>query len=341
MGRKSVSNEKRILIAELLKQKFTQCEIASRAKVSRSLVQNISKKLKKDEHLGNRKGQGRKKITTEGEDRQLTRICKKNRRFSSRELASEWSDTIQKSVTPRTTRRRLFNSGLKSYTAKRKPFRNKRQLKIRKNWCLKYRAWSQNQWQNVVFSDESHFEVINRKNRAFVRRLPHEKNLPFNFQNRLKGGGGVISVWGCFSSAGPGCLLFYDGRLNAMRYVDTISGTLPDYLREKFSNNEYFFQQDNAPCHKARFTTNWFSEQNIPLLDWPPTSPDLNPIENIWSEIDRKLQKIPIGSKTVLQNSILDIWNNIDPTYCKKLIDSMPNRITKVLKVKGGSIHSY
>ena len=41
------------------------------------------------------------------------------------------------------------------------------------------------------------------------------------------------------------------------------------------------FQQDNASIHKAGITKTWFEENAISLLDWPPHSPDLNPIEHI------------------------------------------------------------
>ena len=39
---------------------------------------------------------------------------------------------------------------------------------------------------------------------------------------------------------------------------------------------------DNAPIHTARIIENWLLEQGIEIMDWPPYSPDLNPIENLW-----------------------------------------------------------
>ena len=56
----------------------------------------------------------------------------------------------------------------------------------------------------------------------------------FNFQTRMQGGGGSVSMWGCFTTSGPGPLVFYDGRLNASRYINVISNTLLPFIAANF-----------------------------------------------------------------------------------------------------------
>ena len=51
------------------------------------------------------------------------------------------------------------------------------------------------------------------------------------------------------------------------------------------------FQQASAPCHKAKMITNCLKKMKITVLDWPGNSPDLNPIENLWSMVEKLPEK--------------------------------------------------
>lgn len=343
MGRKAVSQEKRIEIAALLKVCRSKAEVARRAVVSRCVVQNIAKKIANRESLGNRKGQGRHRVSTPAGDRQLKRLSYQQRTKSSRRLAPEWSSLIGRPVSARTVRRRLYSQGIKSYVAMRRPFRTRAQVKKRLNWCNKMLLWSISQWSQIVWSDESHFELINRKNRIYIRRRHCEENFDFNFQPRIQAGGGHVSVWGCMTANGPGPICFYEGRLNAPAYINIIKDHLPLCLITKFGRNhcDWYYQQDNAPCHRATRTINWLKKKKIKLLEWPPSSPDLNPIESLWSVVDRELEKLTITSTGQLKEAIEKTWKNLDVNLCKRLVESMPNRVAQVLKSRGKSCCKY
>jgi len=88
----------------------------------------------------------------------------------------------------------------------------------------------------------------------------------------------------------------------------------------------------------AHETKRWLSEHRIKVLDWPAYSPDLNPIEHLWNEMDHRLRKLPgnISNKDDLWNKIQQVWNEVDIEFCLKLIDTMPQRIADVLKASGG-----
>jgi hypothetical protein len=92
--------------------------------------------------------------------------------------------------------------------------------------------WTKEQWAKVIWSDESHFQLINRSTRTFVRRTSKEKDQWFSFRPRIQGGGGEVSVWACFTATGPGPILAYHGRLNSAAYVNLIGSALPQFLAD-------------------------------------------------------------------------------------------------------------
>lgn len=88
--------------------------------------------------------------------------------------------------------------------------------------------------------------------------------------------------------------------------------------------------------HRMYIVKQKIRDLKLNLLNWAPKSPDLNPIEMLWSIIDKKLAATPIYSKTALQQRLNEEWNNIDQDLCVRLIQSMPERVRKCLKAKGG-----
>ena len=82
------------------------------------------------------------------------------------------------------------------------------------------------------------------------------------------------------------------------------------------------FQQDNAPCHKAKSVTEWFEHNNIKILHWPGRSPDLKPIEDVWTVLERKLTKEVVTSAEDLREILKESFNGLTVEYCRKLYNS-------------------
>ncbi|GFV64022.1 putative transposase like protein [Trichonephila clavipes] len=89
----------------------------------------------------------------------------------------------------------------------------------------------------------------------------------------------------------------------------------------------------------ARPIKAFLAEQNIPLLDWPGNSPDMNPIENIWELMKREVAKDVIANKTQLLERIIHVCNHHPQMQetVQSSIDSMPRRIEALIAAKGGS----
>ncbi len=79
-------------------------------------------------------------------------------------------------------------------------------------------------------------------------------------------------------------------------------------------------------------------EEDIPILEWPAYSPDVNPIENVWGFIQSKLRGLEMKNKDDLWNNVTKYWTECYMEHSKKLSDSLPTRIRALIKAKGGHL---
>ncbi len=147
-------------------------------------------------------------------------------------------------------------------------------------------------------------------------------------------------VWGIFSWHTLDPLVPIEHRLNATAYLSIVAEHVYLFMTTVYPSSDDYFQQDNAPCHKAQITSDWFLEHDneLSLLKWLPQSPDLNPIEHLWDVVKREIHIKDMQPTNLqqLRDAIISIWNKISEKCFQRLVESMPRRIKAVLKVKGG-----
>ncbi len=147
--------------------------------------------------------------------------------------------------------------------------------------------------------------------------------------------GGGVMVWGIFSWHTLGPLVPIEHHLNATAYLSIVSDHIHPFMTTVYSSSDGFFQQDNAPCHKAQIISDWFleHENEFTLLKWPPQSPDLNPIEHLWDVVKREI--CIMTNLQQLSDAIMSIWTKISEECFQRLIESMLKRIKAILQAKG------
>lgn len=153
----SVPERSQIIL--LHRQGVSLKNIAKQMKRSRCAVRHTIQRFQESGTYVNRSKSGRKRITTAREDRYLERLALRDRRKSSKDLATDLWQQQNISVSTRTIRRRLVEVNLHGRKARRKPLLNERHKKARLLWAKNHQDWTPEQWAKVIWSDESNIEV--------------------------------------------------------------------------------------------------------------------------------------------------------------------------------------
>lgn len=339
MGKKAVTEDIKNQIIGLHLAKESARSIGRKLKISHTCAANTINKYKNRGCIKDKKRSGRPTKTTYHEDRMLYRLARSKPTASLTHLTREINSSTKLPISRSTVSKRLIARRLCSFKAAEKPRLSLKDKQVRLKFCHKILEMSQYELDRIIFSDESNFQVVNRKTKVLVRRFPSEKYEDRMLVPRLQGGGGSVGIWGCITSAGPGLYTIYTGRLDHKRYINILENTLiPTGHLYYGLDMDWKFQQDNAPCHKARAVNEYFENSNISVIVWPPRSPDLNPIENVWAWIDRKLTENPVHSINALKTRLGEIYDTISAEYCRKLYDSIQVRAAICIKNKGGHI---
>ena len=124
-------------------------------------------------------------------------------------------------------------------------------------------------------------------------------------------------------------------------YTDLLEDVSIPFLDDNMDENA-IFQQDNASIHISTHTKSWFKAHNINVLDWQACSPDLNPIENLWGILARRVYADgrQFENTEALKQEIINEWGKIDQDTLKILIYSISDHIF-TLATKNGSSTKY
>jgi hypothetical protein len=254
---------------------------------------------------------------------------------TAKELKQEipgWGD-----ISVRTIQRVLLQRlGLPARRAAQKPLLTPAMVKKRLAFCKKHMSWTEEDWEQVVFSDEAIFRIINPRPQT-VRRSRHMSRYLQKYTRKTVRYSAGVMIWACFSGKGGWGSIYFlppNTTMNADRYRTVLETKLFPWVARL---NCKSFLQDGAPCHKAKKVTELLARQSFSVMDWPGNSPDLNPIENLWSIMKARLK----GNKSItslpkLMSAIRRMWTfDIDDDLLRSLARSMPSRLRSCLRNNG------
>lgn len=146
-------------------------------------------------------------------------------------------------------------------------------------------------------------------------------------------------VWGCFSYDGVGELVKINGIMQKEHYHEILQrSAIPSGIA--LIGYGFTFQQDNDPKHTFRLCKSYLeskeSEGVIEVMEWPPQSPDVNPIELLWEELDRQARMMCPTSEKTMFDCLKEAWNNLTMEKLRKLIERMTRICAAIIRARGG-----
>ena len=195
-------------------------------------------------------------------------------------------------VSGQTIRNILKRAGLKNYVKVKKPRLNRVQIKKRLIFARVHREHTLDYWKNVMFTDESKFNLYGPDGNKRVWRRPGSTLQDHHIRKVIKFGGGNMMVWGAICHNGVGKLVFVNGKMDSEQYQSILRvGYDTSINMHGIDGSNLIFQQDNDPKHTSKSTRSWMDMNGFNVLEWPSNSPDMNPIEHVWNDVDMRVRK--------------------------------------------------
>jgi transposase len=191
--------------------------------------------------------------------------------------------------------------------------------------------------REVIISDESRFGLYDDSRCMWVQRGVYTER---TFRPTPKHDSSIM-VWGAIGWNYKSKLIIVEGTLNAARYQQMLrSNRVIPGIKQLFRGRPgtVFFQQDGAPAHRAKTTVKWLTRLVKIILNWPPNSPDLSVIENVWGILKHRVAARRPQNVAELTRYVLEEWENLDQRIINDLIESMNQRFDWCIQENGKSI---
>jgi hypothetical protein len=206
--------------------------------------------------------------------------------------------------------------------------------------------WRDFDWSNAWFGDEMSYEKGRGKGPVWVFRRSNEGYDRDKVREQEPGKGMRQMVWAAIRCNDATELIKMERDPEAPRNgytAHSYQNALEDGLRHLYEPGAVYVQ-DNSPLHSAKTTREWFGQHGIWVVELPPFSPDLNPIENIWAQLKKlALERHPeivdlTASELGMQRMwemLVESWDDMPRRWIEACTSSMNDRLEAVIAADG------
>lgn len=320
----SLEDKVQILVSQA--EGKTMRTIAREVKCSLGTVAGTVKKWKGSRSIQTNKPLPRHHFFTPTKNRKLRDLVRRHRQWTTRRLAArfkeKWNLITSMSTVGRERRRQLFK-----HVARRiRPWLNP----IHKAKRLRYAHDNEGEmWDDIWFSDEKQFRVDVHSGKVW--KQPWEAPI-IGFQ-----GPRTISVlvWGAISWDGKTTLHTSTQPFDSDAYINI----LDKHLIQQQPDSFHRLLQDNASPHVSKFTLDYLKNFDVELVqNYPPYSPELNPIEHVWSWMVSYVNQDTPFCLSDLKIKVREAWDAIPQKTLKRYIGHVSTVCNQIIEANGGTI---
>jgi transposase len=324
----------RAAIVVLDKQGLPHTDIAQQAGTSLPTVRHWLKHYEEKKDVADEPRSGRPRSTDEAMDTAIIGACYVEKNFCTpRGLKRKYGFE----ASPRTIDRRMREVNLFGRIARHRKRLTDEEKRARLSFAEGYKHMTAEDWMKVMFADEKKFKGEGFMGQVWVRRPKGEADNPAyqvqKFPHPVK-----LNVWGTFCGRGLGYCYIFNENMDGKLLKKILGSHLVESAELHFEQDPpelWRLLQDNDPKHKSVLVRTWLHNHGISMLDFPAYSPDLNPMENLWNDIARRVKARPASTMEELQDVIAEEWAATPPEFLRKLARSMPKRCQAVIDAKG------
>jgi transposase len=256
------------------------------------------------------------------------------RRLTSKKGASQRIIAKQLGVHHTTIGRAAKKLGLKVFRPRKKVILTESQRQARLDFANRQNT---RDWKLVLFTDEKTFEVGHHPNQQNdVVYAYSAKDVPTvpRVSHPAK-----LHVAAAISFNGKTKLHIFRETLTGPLYVEILKRTIIPGGKRIFGDKPWTLALDNDPKHRSITVSSYLNRNNINYFskeDWPANSPDLNPMDNVWSMLANAINKHPPRNLEQLETRLRIEWTNLSQEHIANTIDSMHDRLLAVKTAHGG-----
>ena len=199
--------------------------------------------------------------------------------------------------------------------------------KTRVDWAKKHKNIH---WHKIIFSDECSIWLNQGRILMWNKGERPILNIPRHIPK--------VHIWGGISARGTTPAKIFRQNFNSEHYCNVLSEVLFQTAATLYPDG-WKLQEDNSSVHKSRISRDFKERKQVRCIDWPPNSPDLNPIENLWGVLKQRIMVNAPKTIQEVENMIYSQWETFDPEFLSKFTKSVKKRCDMMIASGGKKIN--